>query len=152
MKPFGLALAFLAYSLAPSVSHAQLGALSVKVSDIRFSGGSIRVDVCTPATFLKAVCEFSGSAPAIEGTTTVEFQNIPPGIYAAQVYHDWNDNHRVDRNVLGIPREGLGFSNDAPLGLHGPSFASAAFTHDAAPQTLTVKLRHFGPVPKDIGR
>jgi uncharacterized protein (DUF2141 family) len=152
MKPIGLALALLAYGLSPSVSQAESGPLSFKVSGVRFSGGSIRVDVCTRDAFLKSACEFSSSAPAVEGTTTVEVENVPPGVYAAQVYHDWNDNHRVDRDVLGIPREGLGFSNDAPLGLHGPSFARAAFTHDAAPQTLSVKLHHFGPVPADAGR
>jgi uncharacterized protein (DUF2141 family) len=148
MKSAGLALAFLALAGWPSTGRAQGGSLSVEVTGIRFSGGSIRVDVCTPETFLKATCEYSNAAPAVEGVTTVTFENVPPGIFAAQVYHDWNDNHRVDRTVLGIPREGLGFSNNAPLGLHGPSFSRAAFTHEAAPQTISVKLHHFAPAPK----
>jgi uncharacterized protein (DUF2141 family) len=148
MKSLGVALTLFVLAAWPAASRAQGGSLSFEVTGIRFSGGSIRVDVCTPETFLKAVCEFSSSAPAVEGATTVEFENVPPGVYAAQVYHDWNDNHRVDRNALGIPKEGLGFSNDAPLGLHGPSFARAAFTHESAPQTLRVKLHHFSSVPK----
>jgi len=148
MKPLGVVFALLTLAACTTAAHAQGASLTFDVTSVRFSGGSIRVDVCTPETFLKAVCEYSSSAPAVAGVTRVEFENVPPGVYAAQVYHDWNDNHRVDRNALGIPKEGLGFSNDAPLGLHGPSFARAAFTHEAAPQTLTVKLHHFAAVPK----
>lgn len=152
MKSLKVAVALVALAVWPAQGRAQThvegGALSFEVSSVRFSGGSIRVDVCTPQTFLKAVCPFSASAPAVKGVTTVTFDDVPPGVYAAQVYHDWNDNHRVDRNALGIPKEGLGFSNDAPLGLHGPSFARAAFTHDAVPQVMTVKLHHFSAVPK----
>ncbi|MHB8284040.1 MAG: DUF2141 domain-containing protein [Caulobacteraceae bacterium] len=151
MKPLGWALAFV-ITAWPVISCAAGGPLSFEVSGVRFSSGSVRVDVCTPETFLKAVCAYSSSAPATAGTTTVVLANVPPGVYAAQVYHDWNDNHQVDRKALGIPKEGLGFSNNAALGLHGPSFASAAFTHNDAPQTLSVKLHHFSAVPKDAKR
>jgi uncharacterized protein (DUF2141 family) len=47
--------------------------------------------------------------------------------------------------MLGIPKESLGFSNNAPLGLHGPKFGRAAFIHGQEPQNITVNLRHFGP-------
>ncbi len=126
-----------------SAARAQDAPLIVVVSGVRSSEGVVRVDVCVAATFLKSTCAVSGVAPAVAGTTTVTVDGLPPGVYAVQAYHDRNDNDRVDRGALGIPREDLGFSNDAPLGLTGPSFAQASFAHGAEPQTIKLKLRHF---------
>ena len=107
--------------------------------------GHVRVDLCTEATFLKGDCPYSGAASAVKGVTTVRIEAVPPGLYAAQVYHDRNDNHTVDRSrTLGIPVEGIGFSNNAPIGLHGPKWAKAAFTHEAADQELAVRLHRYG--------
>ncbi len=132
-----------------SAASAQGASITFIVEGLRFSGGSVRVDICTPETFLKAECPYSGAALALKGTTMVTVEGVPPGTYAAQIYHDWNDNHRVDRQALGIPKEGLAFSNDAPLGLHGPSFKRAAFVHTDEPQSLTVKLHHFAKPPHE---
>ena len=86
--------------------------------------------------------------------TTVVVTNVLPGCYAAQIYHDRNNNHRVDKGPLGIPREDVAFSNDAPLGLHGPSFEKASFQHLESFQSLSVKLHHFGlgstPRPSEV--
>jgi uncharacterized protein (DUF2141 family) len=46
-----------------------------------------------------------------------------------RLFHDSNGNGELDRNMLGIPREGYGFSNDA--GARGPaSFEEAAVSID----------------------
>ena len=119
------------------------GDLTFVVSHVRDSVGHVRVDICTLTTFLKAECPFSGAAIAVQGTTTVTIANLPQGTYAAQLYHDRNDNHTVDRGAFGIPLEEIGFSQDAPVGLRGPRFAKAAFIHGSGDQTLTVRLRRF---------
>ena len=81
-------------------------------------------------------------------TTTITVNNLPPGTYAAQVFQDVNDNHKVDRNPLGIPKEGVGFSNDAPIHLSPPKFKDAAFEHGDEPQTIQIQLRYFSvPLP-----
>ncbi len=140
----GLALTAALLSIAPQVGLAEpREPIMVAVTHVPFSQGRVRVGVCTRPTFLKR-CPFNGSAAARKGTTRVEVASVPPGVYALQVYHDWNNDDRVDRNFLGIPKESIGFSRNAPLGLHGPSFKRAAFAHNAAPQTTTVKLHHFG--------
>jgi uncharacterized protein (DUF2141 family) len=138
---------FLALGLcsgAPSLARAQGAPLVVEVRGVTSNEGKVRVDVCTAATFLKTTCPFSGDAPAVAGTTSVTVGALPPGTYAVQAYHDSNDNGRLDRGAFGIPREGFGFSNDAPVGFKGPSFPRAAFVHGAEAQTITLKLRHFG--------
>ena len=43
---------------------------------------------------------------------TVVFENLKPGKYAVSVLHDANKNKDLDKNKLGIPKEGFGFSNN----------------------------------------
>ena len=125
-----------------SGSHANV--LRVMVRNVAAGGGHVRVDVCTRAEFLSE-CRFGGSAPATPGVTTVEVRDLPPGVYAVQAYHDRNDNRTVDRNILGLPTEPVGFSNDAPVGLTGPSFGAAAFNYPGGEHAISLRLRRFLP-------
>jgi uncharacterized protein (DUF2141 family) len=128
---------------SPAVS--QGSPLIVDVTGVPSSKGVVRVNVCTPGTFLKGSCPYSGVAPAVQGETTVTINDVPPGVYAVQLYHDRKDLGHVDRGLFGIPKESIGFSNNAPVGLHGPRFGRAAFAHGEDAQTITVTLRRFGP-------
>ena len=75
--------------------------------------------------------------------TTITLHDIPPGTYAAQVFHDENDDHEVDRSWLGIPNEGVGFSNDPSFTFGPPDFGEAAFRLGPDGGRITVRLRHF---------
>jgi uncharacterized protein (DUF2141 family) len=77
----------------------------------------VLVAVCTPETFLGRSCPYAGRAPAASGQAQVVVRGIDPGVYGVQAFHDQNDNFDLDRNFLGLPKEGMGFSNDAPCGL-----------------------------------
>ncbi|WP_254602668.1 DUF2141 domain-containing protein [Sphingomonas bacterium] len=119
------------------------GVLTVEVANVRAARGHVRIDICPQARFLKAGCPFSGNAPAVVGTTTVTVRDLPPGRYAVQAYLDENDNKDVDRTFFGLPKEGVGFSNDPRIILSPPKFADAAFTFTGAAQTIRLKLRYF---------
>ncbi|MBU0632502.1 DUF2141 domain-containing protein [bacterium] len=56
----------------------------------------------------------------------VQFENIPDGKYAIALFQDENNNHKLDKNFLGIPKEGYGFSNN-PHTLLEPTFNDAVF-------------------------
>jgi uncharacterized protein (DUF2141 family) len=116
--------------------------LRIAVAGVESTRGHVRVDVCPVNDFLKD-CRYGGVAPATPGVTVVVVKDLPPGTYAAQAYQDGNDNHSVDRNILGLPTEGVGFSNNAPIRLHPPSFGAAAFDYAGGDQTISFKLRHF---------
>ena len=49
----------------------------------------------------------------------VTFSDLPSGEYAVRLFHDQNNNEKLDTNLIGIPTEGYGFSNDAH-GMFGP--------------------------------
>ena len=53
---------------------------------------------------------FSESVPAA-GQTKILLPDVPPGDYVLMVHHDENNNGKLDKNFIGIPREPVGFSN-----------------------------------------
>lgn len=69
------------------------------------------------------------------------FADVPPGTYALAVSHDLNGNRRTDRNLVGIPTEAWGVSNDVRPRLRAPRFAEAAFeVADGATRRLAVRV------------
>ena len=118
--------------------------LEVVVENVRAARGHVHVDVCPKETFLTDEdCIYVGSAPAVKGVTTVVVPRLPPGRYAIQAYLDENDNGKVDRNRLGIPKEPVGFSRDPSLLLGPPRFKSVAIDQSAAGASIHVKLHAF---------
>ena len=67
-----------------------------------------------------------GPFPISGSTATVTFEHLPPGRYAVAVLHDENRNKKLDRNFLGIPKEGFGFANNPHVGLSAPKWEQAA--------------------------
>lgn len=53
----------------------------------------------------------NGSIPAVLGTIQFVIQNIVPGFYGLTMFHDENDNGKLDTNSLGQPKELFGISN-----------------------------------------
>ena len=59
------------------------------------------------------------SCKITDHTCTLTFNNVKDDQYAIRFFHDENRNDELDTNILGIPKEGFGFSNDA-MGKFGP--------------------------------
>jgi uncharacterized protein (DUF2141 family) len=68
--------------------------------------------------------------------------DLPPGIYAVTVYEDLNSNHKLDHNLIGIPREPVGVSNNPPARFGPPHFDECSFRLGDAAQTITITLVH----------
>ena len=52
---------------------------------------------------------------------------VEEGTYGDKIYIDKNNNNKFDFNIIGIPKEQFGFSNDAISLLGPPSFKNASF-------------------------
>jgi uncharacterized protein (DUF2141 family) len=90
-------------------------------------GGSlerIRVDAHTPAT-----------------ETCVPLPK--PGTYLLAVYHDEDANRKLNRSLIGLPREGFGFSNNASSSIGLPAFEAVRFVAKAGVTALKIKLRYL---------
>lgn len=116
--------------------------IEVTVAGIRSDAGRIHVDICPEARFLHA-CPWTAEVAAHRGVLTVVVRGVPPGRYAVQAFHDANANGELDQGIFGIPKEGIGFSNNAMAKLVRPKFAVAAFDHGSDPQKVDVTLRYF---------
>jgi uncharacterized protein (DUF2141 family) len=62
----------------------------------------------------------------VNKTATICFQQLEAGTYAVAVFHDKNNNGLLDKNMLGIPVERYGFSNNARETFNAPSFKNAS--------------------------
>jgi uncharacterized protein (DUF2141 family) len=132
----------------PGSVQARAAIVHIAVTGVTQARGHVRVELCTRETFLTNDCPYQGQAPAVVGSTLVTVSDVPPGQYAVQAFHDVTDHGVVHQNLLGIPKESIGFSNDAPLRLRGPRFSDAAFFVGREAQSITLKLRRLfrGPL------
>ena len=72
-----------------------------------------------------------------------EFPGIEPGTYAVSVFHDENSNGKLDTNLLGIPSEGVGASNDARSHMGPPKFDAAAFQFAGGRVSLKITIHYL---------
>ena len=65
--------------------------------------------------------------------------NLPPlnkGDYAITLYHDTNNNGKMDQNFIGIPKEPYAISNDAKGFFGPPKFKNAAISFHSSGQRI----------------
>ena len=136
---FPLSLGLSAALLAPLAAHAADLHLSV-------SGGPP-----APARLYVALYDEAGAyaasqsvasqiIPLRDGAAQAVFVGLPTGRYALKFFADENGNGKLDTNLLGLPVERHGFSNDARGSMGPPDFDAAAVTLDAD-QRIAIQLR-----------
>lgn len=144
MKRAGAAMLGLALTAMASPAHA--GSITITVTDLRSTEGVVRACMTTVEDIFPRCIRDPNShrtvVPAGE-TVTIRFDDVAPGNYAIALLHDENNNGKADR-VLGMaPREGYGFSRDAPVRTSPPDWDDAVFNVGNASQRLTIKMRYF---------
>ena len=79
--------------------------------------------------------------PADSSTIIWKQEMLPQGEYAIAVYHDKNKNGKIDTNLLGIPKEDYGFSNNA-RGRFGPaSWEDSKFKVDGSHFSTSIIIK-----------
>lgn len=66
--------------------------------------------------------------------------DLPFGTYAIKVYHDENLNGKLDKNMMGMPKEQYGFSNDARGSFGPPDFDKTTFTFNPSNAAITMSV------------
>lgn len=138
-----LCLAAVAAVLAPHAARAET--LTVAVSGLRNAVGLVEVAVCGDETCYDHQRGFAavGREPAALPTVLFTFAGLQPGRYALMMFHDENGNGRYDRDFLGLPREGYGFSNDAKPVFGKPSWRKVAFEVPEGGAGIAVTMQYF---------
>jgi uncharacterized protein (DUF2141 family) len=146
------ALALLAAAAAvPIVVAAQEqpsgSTLRVTVAGLRSQRGNIGCAIFGsregfPGDAERAVSKVRGRWGRSAGVATCTFENLAPGRYAVAVGHDENENGRLDKNIVGIPVEGWGVSNNAPARMGPPAWDEAVFDVEGSRQLILVTVRY----------
>lgn len=115
--------------------------LQIKVTGLKNSKGKLMVGIYdrqdgfrdTDKTFRNLVLN------ATAGEMMVYADKLPPGQYAIAVFHDENENGKLDKNFLGIPTEKYGFSNNARGKFGPPEFKDCAISISNG-SAITIRL------------
>lgn len=138
------AKAFLATMITAGAVEA--ATLNLQINSIRNDQGSVLVSVYDRADGFPDDPEAAlhvRKVKARAGNMTIVFKDLAPGTYAVAFIHDENDNGKLDTNIVGIPKEGFGFSNDPRIRFGAPSFSSSAFELRPPGATASAKMKYF---------
>ena len=119
--------------------------LTVRVTRARNAKGKIRAALFRdgkgfPGDASKASQTEEADIDPQSLSAQIVFTNLREGVYAVSVFHDENSNGKLDKNFMGIPKEGYGASNNPKKRMGPPNFEEAKFELTGAQQVLEIKL------------
>ena len=112
--------------------------LVVKVKNLRSNKGNMAFALLDEN---KEVVE-GGRSVVRNRAASYTFKNLENKHYALQAFHDENNNKEIDKNRIGIPLEGFGFSNDA-FGPFGPKKYKKWLFKVNKDSVVTLRIRYL---------
>jgi uncharacterized protein (DUF2141 family) len=111
-----------------SLGFSQNSVLTVSVSGLKNSTGKLTAELYnSKGKFLKTAFKTVSSAIK-SNSASVIFTDITKGEYTIMVYHDENNNGKLDKNFIGMPKEPVACSNNAKGFMGPPKYEDAKFT------------------------
>jgi uncharacterized protein (DUF2141 family) len=127
---------------ALSLSAADAASLTIAIAGIGSASGNLIVGVFDEIAFpIRGKPVAARTVPAVQGETSVTFDDVPPGVYGVKVLHDLNANGKMDFRFGLYPGEPYGFSNDAPVKMGPPAWNDVKFTLKPGANALIIHLR-----------
>lgn len=115
--------------LFTTIMHAQeeTTAIEIEITNIDNDDGQMRIGLYNSKDhwLKKPLKGITGEI--VDGKCTASFSDISDGTYAISVFHDKNNDGKLETNFLGIPSEDTGSSNDAPARFGPPKWEDAKF-------------------------
>ena len=114
----------------------------VKVTGLRSEKGQVRIAIFNSAE------KWLGEQPVYSSTINVDSQaviwkinDVPYGDYGIAVFHDENRNGKMDKNLLGIPLEPYGFSNNLRVTFGPPKWEKAKFVVKNSTTDVSIEVK-----------
>lgn len=142
------ALAFASWIGSPGLAAdgPAAAALTVHFIGLKTSQGAVMLAVYNS----EAAYENSGTASETatrtvkleikDGAAVTTLADLPAGQYAIKAFHDLNGDAKLNTNLFGIPTEPVGFSNDAPVHMHAPSWKETVFVVHAGENAIFIHI------------
>jgi uncharacterized protein (DUF2141 family) len=128
---------------APVAAATSPGVLSVRLSGFRSAQGQVLIAVFRGETGFPGSPDkaWKTMVATISGdTASVDLRDVPPGDYAVSVVHDENGNNALDTSWIGIPKEGIGMSNNAKGRMGPPKYRDAKFVVEAGGTLQNIRM------------
>lgn len=124
----------------------QVGRLAVQVVGLRNDHGLVCAYVfdaadAWPGEWKRAVRRACNDID--DNEAVFAFENLPHGQYAVSVIHDEDGSYGLTTNLIGMPKEGVGASNNPTSRLGPPSFEAARFELSSARQAIRIKIKYL---------
>jgi uncharacterized protein (DUF2141 family) len=134
---------------ALGVTRAEEGgtaSLRVQVKGVRSDSGVVRVLLFDgpegyPTEPGKALR--TRASPISKGEVVVVFEGLGAGTYALFAFHDEDGNGKLRSNFIGMPKEGVGASNNAKGRAGPPSFKAASVEVTGGERSVSFSLRYL---------
>ncbi|HEV2567756.1 MAG TPA: DUF2141 domain-containing protein [Sphingomonas sp.] len=126
------------------IGAAEPGAVELDIAGLRSAKGVVQVCLTRdPVNFPGCTNDAFATRRKVPARTThLSFDGLPSGAYAAALIHDENANDRLD-TMLGIPREGFGFSRNPVIAFGPPKFAAARFPVGSGATEQRVQIKYL---------
>ncbi|MBK7410493.1 MAG: DUF2141 domain-containing protein [Saprospirales bacterium] len=111
-------------------NSSEKGTLQLEITNIRDTRGMIRVGVFQREDGFpdQEKVYWGGAFSPQKGEMIIDIPELPFGNYALAIYHDLNNNGRLDKNIWGIPTEPYGFSGAVKAKWSAPHFREVSFS------------------------
>jgi uncharacterized protein (DUF2141 family) len=131
--------------LLPAAAPPASGTLELQVLKLRNARGLVRVCVTAlPSAFPDCRQDPAAYRLSIAAgkADIIRLDAIRPGIYAVALLHDENGNGQLD-TFAAIPKEGYGFSRDAPIRFGPPRFEQAQISVASGDNRQSIRMRYL---------
>lgn len=111
------------------IGFTQSSEITIVVKNIKDIKGKLRIGLFSNAENFKLKANPVDSAviEVTSKTISYTFKHLNNGTYAVAVYHDENGDDILNKRQLGIPIEGIGFSNFQKKQRKPPDFDEVSF-------------------------
>ena len=133
--------------LLTALIQAQNTQLEVSIVNIRPGPGIVRMAICDqPDQFPDNPVLFYNfpKKEMKDSSISIVIPGLRKGNYAITLLDDTNENEEMDTGLLGIPKEGYGFSNDVKPGRRCPPFEKCTFRLMEGVNQLDIRMQYFG--------
>ena len=125
---FLLITTYFLFSSGFTVKHNLISTITLMIEGVDDPIGEIRIAIFDSENRYLENPSLADIIPASQTKIEWQIENLAYGQYAIAVYHDKNKNGKLDTNMLGIPLEEYGFSNNARSRFGPASWSQAKFT------------------------